>query len=83
MPPCLLTNFEMQKYYQNQFKFKGVYSQKKSIGTHSIALHATGNNVTYFVSFDVEHNPEEIKTFISNKNIIKNIFRTLVYNSIM
>ena len=41
------------------------------------------NNVTYFNSFGVEHIPKEIKTFISNKNIKKNIFRMQVYNSIM
>ena len=26
MPPHPLTNFEIQKYYQNEPKFKGVYS---------------------------------------------------------
>ena len=30
---------------------------------------------TYFDSFGVEHISEEIKTFISNKNIKANIFR--------
>ena len=27
MPPHPLTNFEMQKYYQNDFKFNGVHSR--------------------------------------------------------
>ena len=27
MPPHPLTNFEMQKYYQNEPKFNGVYSR--------------------------------------------------------
>ena len=27
MPPYLLTNFEMQKYYQNEPRFNGVYSR--------------------------------------------------------
>ena len=27
MPPHLLTNFEIQKYYQNESKFNGVYSR--------------------------------------------------------
>ena len=40
-----------------------------------IALYSDGNSVTYFVSFSVEHIPEEIKGFIGNKNIIRNIFR--------
>ena len=27
MPPHPLTNFEIQKYYQNESKFNGVYSR--------------------------------------------------------
>ena len=27
MPPHALTNFEIQKYYQNETKFNGVYSK--------------------------------------------------------
>ena len=27
----ILTNFEIQKYYQNQPKFNGVYSRKNSV----------------------------------------------------
>ena len=41
------------------------------------------NDVTYFDSFGVEHIPKEIKTFISNKNIKKNIFRIQAYDSVM
>ena len=40
-------------------------------------------NVTYFHSFGVEHIPKEIRKFIGNKNIIENIYRTQVYDSIM
>ena len=39
------------------------------VGTHWISLYALNNNVTYFVSFGVEHIPKEIKKFIGNKNI--------------
>ena len=41
------------------------------------------NDVTYFDSFGVEHIPEEIKTFVSNKNIKTNTFRIQAYNSMM
>ena len=41
------------------------------------------NSVIYFDSFAVEHIPKEIKAFINNKNIIKNIFRIQGYDSIM
>ena len=30
------------------------------MGTHWIALHVNGNNVTYIDSFSVEHIPKEI-----------------------
>ena len=29
MPPHPFTNFEIQKYYQNQTRFSGVYSRDK------------------------------------------------------
>ena len=38
------------------------------IGTHWIAFYVQNNDVTYFDSFGVEHIPEEIKTYIGNKN---------------
>ena len=99
MPPHPLTNFEIQKYYQNERRFNGVYSrdnlprirdgayiinldEHSDIGTRWIALYVQ-NNVTYFDSFGVEHFPEEIKTFISNKNIKTNIFRIQAYDSTM
>ena len=41
------------------------------------------NNVTYFDSFEVEHIPKEIKTFIENKSTKTNIFRIQAYDSIM
>ena len=77
MPPHPSTNFEIQKYYQNEPKFNGVYSRNnlpkinrayvinldeyKSIGTNWIALYANANNIVYFDSFGVEHIPKEIK----------------------
>ena len=104
MPPNPLTNFEIQKYYQNEPKFNGVYSRNnlskvkdevyiinlddfKSIGTHWIALYVNTNKIVYFdsivYSFRVEHIPKEIKKFIGSKNIITNIYRIQVYDSIM
>ena len=53
------------------------------IGTHWVALYAQNNYVTYFDSFGVENIPKEIRTFINNKNIKTNMFRTQAYDSIM
>ena len=54
-----------------------------AIRTHWIALHANGNNETYFDNFSVEHITKEIKRFIGNNNIITNIFRIQPYDSII
>ena len=66
----------MQKYYQNESRFNGVYSRenlpKIKDGTFVINLDEYSdigthwvalnvqNNVTYFGSFGVEHIPKEI-----------------------
>ena len=81
MPPHPLTNFEIQKYYQNERRFNFVYSRdnltKIKDGAYVINLDEYSdigtqwvalyvhNNVTYFDSFGVEHIPKEIKAFIS------------------
>ena len=69
IPTHLLTNFEIQKYYQNEPKFD-VYSRNnvtkikdaayvinldeyESIGAHWIALYVNAENVTYFDNFGV------------------------------
>ena len=52
------------------------------IETHWVALYIQNNDVTYFDSFEVEHIPKEIRTFIGNKNIKTNISRIQAYDSI-
>ena len=93
MPPYPLTNFKIQKYYQNEPRFNGVHSRNNlqkanyrsyvinldeysDIETHCVTLYVKNNDATYFDYFDVENIPKEIKTFISNKNMKTNIFRT-------
>ena len=44
-----LTNFEIQKYYQNEPRFNGLH-EYSDIETHLIALYIWNNNVTYFDS---------------------------------
>ena len=43
----------------------------------------TSHDVIYFDSFRVEHISKEIKRFIGNKNIIKNIYRIQARDSSM
>ena len=51
--------------------------------THWISLYVKNNGITYFDSFGVAHIPKEIKKFIGSKNVIANIFRIQVYDSIL
>ena len=53
------------------------------IGTHWIALYALNNNVTCFHVSGVKHILKEILKFIGNKNMKANIFKLLVYDSVM
>ena len=46
-------------------------------------MDVNNDKVTYFYTFEVEHTIKEIKRFIGNKNIITNIYRIQVYESIM
>ena len=55
----------------------------REVGTHWIALFCNRNEVVYCDSFGVESVPKEIKEFVGNKNIIGNIFRVQVNNSVM
>ena len=99
LTPHLSTNFEIQAYYQNEPRIIGVYrdnlpdkikdgayvvnlDEYSDIGTHWIALYINNKTVTYFDSFGIEHISKEIKKLI-NKNIIANIFRIQVYDSVM
>ena len=97
MTPHSLTKFEIQTYYQNEPRFIGVYSRDNlpnkikdggyvinldeysDIGTHWIALYVNNKTVT----FGIEHIPKEVKKFISNRNIISNIYKTQNYDSFM
>ena len=101
MPPHPLTNFEIQKCYENEPRFNGACSRNNQskkekdgvyvinldeyadVGTHWIALFCNRSEILCFGSFRVEHVPEEIKKLAGNQNIIANIFRVKVNNSIM
>ena len=74
MPPHLLTNFEIQNYYQIELNFM-VFSQDIKDGAYIITLHeyewigthASAENVTYFDSFVVKRIPKEIRKIIGKK----------------
>ena len=57
MPPHPLTNFEIQKYYQNEPKLNGVYSRnnlsKIKDGTYIINLDGYESIETYWIALYV------------------------------
>ena len=92
MPSYPLTNFEIQKYYQNKPKLKEVYSRynlsKIKDGEYVINLDEFESTGTHLIALCV--NAENVtyfdslgKKFIGNKNIITNIYREQAYDSIM
>ena len=89
MLPHPLTNLEIQKYYQNEFKFNGVYSRrnlsKTKGGVYIINLHEYESIETHWIALYV--NAKNVKhfdrKFIGNKNNITNIYRIRAYDSIM
>ena len=60
MPPHPLTNFEIQKYYQNKSRFNGVYSRdnlpKIKHGAYVINLDEYSDTGTHWVALYVNNN---------------------------
>ena len=75
IPPHPLTNFEIQKYYQNEPRFNVVYSRDN--------LPDKIKDGAYIINLGVEHIPKETKIFIDKSINVANIFRIQAYDSIM
>ena len=60
MPPHPLTNFEIQKYYQNEPRFNGFYSRdnlpKQEDGAYLINLDDYSDIGNHWVAFYVRNN---------------------------
>ena len=93
MLPHSLANFEIQKYYQNEPRFNGVYCRnnlpkKIKDGAYVInfdeyAYVGTHLEIVYFDVFGAEQIPDKIKEFVGNKNVKANIFRVQGNDSVM
>ena len=95
MPPHPSTNIEIQKYYENEPRFNGVYSrdnlQKIKDVAYIINLDEYSDIGTHWIALYVQNN--DVPYFDSfgvehipkenNKNIKTNIFRMQAYDSIM
>ena len=60
IPPHPLTNFEIQKYYQNELRFNGIYSRdnlpKIKDGAYAINLDEYSDIGTYWVTLWLYNN---------------------------
>ena len=60
MPPHPLTNFEIQKYYQNEPRFNGVYSRDNlpriKDGAYVINLDEYSDTGTHWIALHVNNN---------------------------
>ena len=97
MPPHLLTNFEIQKYYQNEPRFNGVYSRdnlpKIKDGAYIINLDEYSDIGTHWIALNALNNsvtyfdsleaPKVIKKLIDIYTIVINIFRMQEYDLVM
>ena len=97
MTPHPLTNFEIQKYYQNEPRFNGVYSrdnlQKIKDGAYVINLDEYSDIRTHWIALYVQNNDvtyfdsfgvEHIpKKFYQKQRHKTNIFRIQAYDSTM
>ena len=83
MPPHPLTNFEIQKYYQNEPKFNGVYSrdnlQKIKDWAYLISLDEYSDIKTHWVALYVQNNDVTYLDSFGVEHIGKEI-RTFISN---
>ena len=83
MPPHPLTNFEIQKYYQNEPRFNGVYSRdnlpKIKDGAYVINLDEYSDIGTHWVALYVQNNDVTYFDSFGVEHIPKEI-RTFIGN---
>ena len=94
MPPHPLTNFEIQKYYENESRFNGVFSRDNLLkkikdGACVINLDEYADTGTHWIALFCKKNKIfyfdsfGIGNLFGNRNIKANIFRVQANNSIM
>ena len=78
MPPHLLTNLEMQKYYQNEPRFNGVYfrdnlPERNSVeikdGAYIINLYEHYDIGTHWVALWVNNNNNDNVTYFDSSGV--------------
>ena len=95
MLPHPLTNFDIQRYNQDESRFNGVYSRENLSNKLQNEVYVTnldeyvgvGTHLIYLyinsnngTYSEIEYLQKEIKKFIGNKNITTNMFRMQVFS---
>ena len=79
MPPHLFTNFEKQKYYQNEPRFNGVYSRDNLLkikdGAYEINLDEYTDIGTHWIAFYTQNNDVTYFDSLGVKHIPKEIWK--------
>ena len=87
MPPHPLTNFEIEKYYENKPKFNGVYSRynlsKIQDGAYIITLDEYESIGTHWTALYVNDNNVTFFDSFGVKNIPKEIKKFIVNKNII
>ena len=86
MQPHPLTNFEIQKYYQNQSRFNGIYSrdnlQKIKDWPNIINLDEYSNIGTHWIALHVQNNDATYFDSFGVEHIPKEIYKYIKNRSI-
>ena len=80
MPPLPLTNFEIQKYYENESRFNGVYSRdnlpnKIKDGAYVINLDEYSDIGTHWITLHVKNNDITYFDSFGVEHILKEIIK--------
>ena len=72
--PHVLTNFEIQAYYQNEPRFKGVFSLPNTIRSHELRSKELGSavkNGAYVINLDEYHDvgTHWVALYVNNKSV--------------
>ena len=88
MPPHPLTNFQIQKYYQNEPKFNGVYSRDNlpneiKDGSQVINLNDYSDIGTHWVALYVKYNDITYFDSFGVEHVPKEIIKFFAYKKII
>ena len=88
MPPHNVTNFEIMKYYENEFRFNGIYSRdsfpnKIKDGAYVINLDEYCNSGTHWITLYLKNNDITYFDSVGVEHIPKKIIKFIGYKNVI